>query len=378
MVGSTLLYSSSKEGWLDRAGFFRFSNPVLSVKFYKNRLIINGKVINTDNPLPLIQKFINRRFYVTGFVSYDLKDYTLKTQKKPKKGLKLPLIYLNFYKKFEIFTPPQPDITNLIKKVCYNTPENVFVEKVVRAKRFIEEGDIYQINLSHRIDLEGLFFPLNAFFKLVTVQPAPFMMYIVDRDFRLISGSMELFLKKEGKKLISIPIKGTCPKDQDYRQALLNNPKEKAENLMITDLMRNDIGRVCRDIKVEKLFEVKEYSTLYQMSSTVSGRLERDLTLREILEALFPPGSVTGAPKRRAVEIIEELEDTRRDIYCGATLLIKPDLDFTMSVAIRQMIFKRDFCHLFVGAGIVADSQPEKEYQETLLKAEASLRSLTL
>lgn len=378
MVGSTLLYSNSEEGWLDRAGFFLFSNPTLSVKFFKNRLVTNGKVINTDNPLPLIQRFINKRFYVTGFVSYDLKDYTLKTPKKPKKGLKLPLIYLNFYKKFENFTPSEPDIKNLIKSITHNTPEDSFIQKVVRAKKFIEEGDIYQINLSHRIDIEGLFFPLNTFFRLVSVQPAPFMMCFIDRDFRVISGSMELFLKKEDKKLTSIPIKGTCSKDQDYIQALLNNPKERAENLMITDLMRNDIGKVCRDVKVEKLFEVKEYSTLYQMSSTVCGRLERDLTLKELLEALFPPGSVTGAPKKRAVEIIEELEDTRRDIYCGATLLIKPDLDFTMSVAIRQMIFKKDLCHLFVGAGVVADSQPEKEYQETLLKAEASFRSLTL
>lgn len=378
MVGSTILYSNSEEGWLGRSGFFIFLNPVLSVKFHKNRLVINGRSIKTDNPLPIIQKLVDRGFYITGFISYDFKDYTLRTSKLPKESLKLPLLYLNFYRRFEPFYPTGYTATNLIKRINYNTGRDEFIKKVVAAKKFIEEGDIYQINLSHRIDVEGIFFPLDTFLKLVSVQPTPYMMYLVDKNFRVVSGSMELFLKKEGNRLISTPIKGTCPKDQNYDDALINNTKERAENLMITDLMRNDIGRVCKDVKVERLFEVREYSTLYQMSSTVSGRIDKDLTLRELFEAVFPPGSVTGAPKKRAVEIIELLEDTRRDIYCGATLLIKPDLDFTMSVAIRQMIFKKDRCHIFVGAGIVADSQPAREYDETVLKAEANLRSLTL
>lgn len=124
-------------------------------------------------------------------------------------------------------------------------------------------------------------------------------MYIVDRDFRVISGSMELFLRKESNRLVSMPIKGTCKIEDDYLSCLVNNPKERAENLMITDLMRNDIGMICRDIKVDKLFEVRRYNTLYQMSSTVSGKLDNNITVKDIIEATFPPGSVTGAPKKK-------------------------------------------------------------------------------
>lgn len=378
MLFSTLLYSNTDEGWLGRAGFFLFSKPVLSVKFFKNRLLVNDRVVRTNNPLPIVEKFIKRGFYITGYVSYDFKEHTIKTKYRQKESLKLPLIYLNFYRRFTAFEPKVSNIKNIIKSLTYKTDRESFIKKVEAAKGFIESGDIYQINLSHRIDIDGIFFPLHTFLRLVSVQPTPYMMYLVDRDFRVLSGSMELFLKREKDKLVSIPIKGTCRKDEDYQKTLLNNPKERAENLMITDLMRNDLGRICRDVQVDRLFEVREYDTLYQMSSTVCGRLERDVSLKELLLATFPPGSVTGAPKKRAVELIDTLEDTKRDIYCGATLLINPNLDFTMSVAIRQLIFKRDRCHLYVGAGVVADSDPAKEYEETVLKAEANLLALTL
>lgn len=380
MFASTFIYSNSEEGWLNRIGLFMFNKPIIKVSFYKNRLIINGKTVKTENPLGYIQKYINqRKYYILGYISYDFKDYTLKNIKKvPKENINMPLIYLNFYKGFTQLNIPAVNSKNKIFKKEYRTSKEEFIKKIQSIKEHIEKGDIYQLNLSHRLDLEGIFFPFAVFLKLIEVQPTPYMMYIVDRDFRVISGSMELFLKKENNRLVSMPIKGTCKIEDDYLSCLVNNPKERAENLMITDLMRNDIGMICRDIKVDKLFEVRRYNTLYQMSSTVSGKLDNNITVKDIIEATFPPGSVTGAPKKKSVEIIEKLEDSRRGIYCGATVLIKPDLDFTMSVAIRQIIFKKNRCYIYVGAGIVADSDPYKEYEETILKAEANIRSLTL
>lgn len=381
MIPVTYLYSNSEEGWLEKSGYFYFDRPILKVRYYKNRLLVGDKVINTNNPLPLIQRYLDTgRFYTAGFIAYEYGFSTLNTKKShPKDGKpSLPLIYLNFYRRYHQLEPKSIQHHNLIKRITYTTSEEDFIEKVKKAKSYIESGDIYQINLSHRIEVEGVFIPLSVFFRLSTIQPTPYLMYIVDRDFRLISGSMELFLKKREDKLTTKPIKGTCNIQDDYRKHLLNSPKETAENLMITDLMRNDLGRICRDVKVEKLFEVEKYTTLYQMSSTISGRLDKHTKLKDIIQSTFPPGSVTGAPKKRATEIIEELEDSRRTVYCGATILIKPNQDFTMSVAIRQMIFKKDKCYIHVGAGIVADSQPQMEYQETLLKGEANLLSLTL
>lgn len=381
MILSTYIYSNSEDGWLGQPGYYLFEKPILSIKYYRNRLMVGNRVIRTQDPLPIIQKLLSSgRFYTTGFISYEYGFYTLKNRSNvPKEGIpSIPLIYLNLYRSYREIKPEDIFFKNTIKRILYKTSKESFIEKVKKTKHYIESGDIYQLNLSHRIDVEGILGPLSIFLRLTKLQPTPYMMYIVDKDFRLISGSMELFLKKEKDKLITKPIKGTCDKSKDYREYLLNNKKEIAENLMITDLMRNDLGRICRDVKVEKLFEVDEYTTLYQMSSTITGRLTTESTLKSIIYSTFPPGSITGAPKKRAAQIIDQLEDTRRTAYCGATLLIKPNFDFTMSVAIRQMIFTRDRCYIHVGAGIVADSEPQQEYQETLLKAKANLASLTL
>lgn len=376
-----ILYSDGKEGWFSEEGYFLFENPIFKITYHKNRLILNGKVIKTSRPLDLVQKFIEkRRLYVVGYISYDFKDYTMPNIKtKPKKGnLGLPLLYLKFYKSYKkIPLKYQRNFTN-IKNLIYQTEKDNFIEKVERAKSFIESGDVYQINLSHRIEVEGIFNYISIFQRLTRFQPTPYMMYIRDRDFRLISGSMELFLRKDGDRITTKPIKGTCDRRRDFREFLLNSEKEKAENLMITDLMRNDLGRICRDVRVERLFEVQEYKTLYQMCSIVSGTVNKGISFRDVIVSTFPPGSVTGAPKKRAVEIIDLLEDVKRSVYCGATFLIKPNSDFIMSVAIRQDIFKNGRCYIYVGSGVVSDSDPVREYEETILKAEANLKALTL
>ena len=159
---------------------------------------------------------------------------------------------------------------------------------------------------------------------------------------------------------------------------LIGNPKERAENLMIVDLMRNDLSRVSKigSIKVNKLFEVETYSTLHQMVSEVEGEVRENLSTSDIIRSVFPPGSVTGAPKKRTLEIIDELEPHLRGPYCGAIGIFYPDGDFTLSVGIRILLTQRNKATYYVGGGIVWDSEPEKEYDETILKSKAITKAM--
>jgi len=250
-----------------------------------------------------------------------------------------------------------------------------YLRAVERVKKLIEAGDVYQVNLTVRFDYAfwGDTFRLwRGFYEL---QPVSFAAYLELPSFRILSGSMELFLKKEGKKLTSSPIKGTLGADGDPKK-LLTDQKELSENLMITDMVRNDLASVSKpgSVRVEKLFKVESYKTLHQLVSTVSALTEEDL--EEILKRTFPPASVTGAPKRRAVEIIREIEPHAREIYCGTVGFLKGGGDFSASVAIRTALFLRGRLSYYAGGGIVYDSDPQKEWEEVLLKTEAFERAL--
>jgi anthranilate/para-aminobenzoate synthase component I len=180
------------------------------------------------------------------------------------------------------------------------------------------------------------------------------------------------------------PVKGTSKRDKNLKSdhklklELGKNLKERAENLMIVDLMRNDFSRICKHetVKVNKLFDVKSYKTLHQMESEVTGQLKQNVRLKDIIYNIFPPGSVTGAPKKRSVEIIDELEQHSRGPYCGCAGVFSPDGDFTLCVSIRTVILADNIVNYWAGSGIVYDSDPNKEYKETLLKAEAFLRTI--
>jgi anthranilate/para-aminobenzoate synthase component I len=195
---------------------------------------------------------------------------------------------------------------------------------------------------------------------------------------------MELFLRKTGRKIVTKPIKGTRKKgfsveeDAILKAELISSQKERAENLMIVDLMRNDLGRVCNygTVKVNNLFNIESYATLHQMVSEVEGYLKDEIRIGDIIKSTFPPGSVTGAPKRRAVELIDELEPHVRGPYCGAIGIFYPNGDFTLSVGIRIMLVKKCIGTFWVGGGIVWDSDPEKEFDETLVKARAIQKAL--
>ncbi|ACN98610.1 para-aminobenzoate synthase component 1 (Para-aminobenzoate synthase component I) (ADC synthase) [Sulfurihydrogenibium azorense Az-Fu1] len=380
------LYSNSSDGWLGKQGLFLFNKPVFTLKVYKNRTYLNGRLIKTKKPLKLTESIVKKKkLFAVGFISYDYNDFILSKKSPKKDDTNFPLIYLEFHKNYiEVEKKLKDSFTSKAQKVIFNTTKDDFIKKVNTAKKYIESGDFYQINLSHRIDINGYFNKDTIFFNLINIQPTDYMMLIKNPEFSLISASMELFLEKNGNLIKTKPIKGTVKKtgnpelDEKLKEELKTSQKEKAENLMITDLMRNDLGKIANNIKVDKLFEITQYSTLYQMSSTVSGILKEGLSIDRIIESTFPPGSVTGAPKKRAMEVIEELEDKRRSVYCGATVLIKPNLNFVMSVAIRQILFKKDKAYIYVGSGIVSDSTPEKEWEETLLKAKANLKAIGL
>jgi anthranilate/para-aminobenzoate synthase component I len=195
---------------------------------------------------------------------------------------------------------------------------------------------------------------------------------------------MELFLRKKGDKLTTNPIKGTIKRgkteeiDTILKAKLISSAKERAENLMIVDLMRNDLGRISKigSVKVNKLFEVETFSTLHQMVSEVEGEIHEKITISEIMKNIFPPGSVTGAPKRRTLEVIDELEPHLRGPYCGTIGIFYPNGDFTLSVAIRIMLTQLGKATFFVGGGIVWDSDPKKEFDETILKSEAITKAM--
>jgi len=382
-MGKIYLYSQS-DGWLDREGIFLFDKPVYKLVYKANVTYLNGKKFYI-NPLYLIEKLIKRKkLYGIGYISYDFgKEKVIGKFFPQRDDLNLPYIYMLFFKSFKEKKSIDAFPKSRIKNIIFNTPEKKFISMVNKAKEYIESGDIYQVNLSHRIDLEGEFIPEEIFYNLINIQKTPYLMLIRDINFSIISASMELFLRKNKDILKTKPIKGTrkrgktVEEDKKLAEELLTSDKEIAENLMITDLMRNDLGRLAvkGGVKTTSLFKVEKYETLYQLVSTVEAKIE-DTKLKKIVENTFPPGSVTGAPKKRAMEIIAQLEELKRNVYCGSTVFIKPNMDFVMSVAIRQTILKGNKGYIYVGAGITSGSNPNEEYKETLIKAKANIQAI--
>ncbi|MBZ0165442.1 MAG: anthranilate synthase component I family protein [Candidatus Omnitrophica bacterium] len=249
------------------------------------------------------------------------------------------------------------------------------------ALEHIAAGDIYQVNLSQRFSLPftGDAQSRRLYHLLRGYSPSHFGVYFDGGDYQLISSSPERYLQLRGQKLLTQPMKGTRPRganpeeDQRYREEILHSGKEQSELLMITDLERNDLGRVCEfgSVKVLQQRVIEQYTTVYQAISTVEGTLQADKDCFDILKACFPGGSITGCPKIKAMQIIEELEPTRRSIYTGAFGYISFNGNMDFNIMIRTILATQDHYHVQVGAGIVAESTPEAEYAETLVKAQA-------
>lgn len=265
------------------------------------------------------------------------------------------------------------------------TSREEFCAKVERAQEYIAAGDIYQVNLSHRFEA-----PVSAGFDafrfhetLREQSPAPFAAFLSLGDREIASSSPELFLGISGDTIRTRPIKGTRPRfrdrelDEKSAYDLLTSSKEVAELIMITDLERNDLGQICEfgSVEATELLKLERFAQVFHLVSTVSGTLRPEVGPVEALRACFPGGSITGAPKKRAREIIEELESVSRGVYTGAIGCLGFNGECLFSIAIRTAVREGDLLHFHVGAGIVADSDPEMEWEETLHKAEGILRA---
>jgi para-aminobenzoate synthetase component 1 len=262
------------------------------------------------------------------------------------------------------------------------SPQN-YLQKVRRAKAHIEAGDIYQVNLTQRFTARAMVDPLTLYLRLRRSNPSDFGACLIYPDRALLSCSPELFLSVNDGQVLTRPIKGTAPRDlsrisDDERVAnLLNSEKDRAELNMIIDLLRNDLGRVCEygSIRVINNAEVERHPTVLHLVATIEGRLRDRASLVDLLRATFPGGSVTGCPKIRAMQIIRELEDYPRDVYCGSIGYIGLDGRMVLSVAIRTMLMEAGKVYVYAGGAITADSDPRAEYRETLAKAAGMLRA---
>ncbi len=267
-----------------------------------------------------------------------------------------------------------------------NFTHQEYVKAVDKARQYIIAGDIFEVNLSQRFEAELSITPYDLYKRLRQINPAPFACYLGFDGVSVVSASPERFLRLQGDWVETRPIKGTRRRgktpqeDEVLANELLNSPKDRAENIMIVDLERNDLGRVCRygTVRVTELAILEVFPTVFHLTSTVTGRLSEDRNGVDLLKAAFPGGSITGAPKVRAMEIIDELEPTRRSVYTGSIGYLGFNGDLDLNIAIRTFLVKGKRAYFQVGGAVVYDSDPENEYQETLDKARALIETLNI
>ncbi|MBM4275146.1 MAG: aminodeoxychorismate synthase component I [Deltaproteobacteria bacterium] len=347
-----------------------------------------------------------------GFLAYDLKNHLERLPTDAVDDLGLPELVMAFPRRLVVHDRRQGDFWEI--RVLYEdrqgrlhssagdwpaaTPDNLgtyqvgplhsnftreaYIQAVARIREYIKNGDVYQVNLSQRFS-----FPLNGeayrlFLNLFGLNPAPFYAYLNCGDFQILSTSMERFLFQQGDYLETRPIKGTRPRgrtpeeDLVLRRELVGSLKDDAELSMIVDLLRNDLGKVCqgRTVQVKEHKRLEAYQNVYHLVSIVTGKLRPEATQVDILRATFPGGSITGCPKIRAMEIIDELEPQERHVYCGAMGYLGLHRNLDLNVAIRTAVISRGRAHFSVGGGVVYDSDEADEYEETLHKGRTLFR----
>ena len=325
-----------------------------------------------------------------GYLAYDLKGLMEEVPACAKDDLLLPDLYLAFYESFRRFESCHEPGNGVAASAAGLAemdalPSNMttaeYLSAVGRALDYIRAGDIYQVNLSRRFSSPLAGDPFSAYLELRAVNPAPFAAYLNFPEVQVLSASPERFLKFDAaSRLVETrPIKGTRPRGQtleeDERLAaeLLASEKDRAENVMIVDLERNDLGRVAEigSVEVTGLFELESFATVHHLTSTIVARLKEDVDCVGLVRASFPGGSITGAPKIRAMEIIDELEPTARGVYTGSIGYFGFDGSLDLNIAIRTIVVRDGRAYFQAGGGIVADSDPWAEHEETLQKARA-------
>ncbi|MAJ86106.1 MAG: anthranilate synthase component I [Candidatus Pelagibacter sp.] len=387
---------------------------------YLNKLISNFK-IDIPRQLPSMASML------VGYFSYDIIRYIEKIPNKCKDNLKIPdvrlsrpknlVIYDNLKKKiyyieniysdtkikdykdtyetilnkfysFENFEriklPDQFTFKpnkNLIKS---NTTKEKFKYLVNKAKKLIKSGDIFQVVLSQRFERRINKKPIEIYNHLRKSNPSPFMFYFNYDDFKILGSSPEILVRLRKNEITIRPIAGTRPRgknkkdDKKYETSLLKDKKEIAEHLMLLDLGRNDVGKVAKvnTVKVTEKFKVEKYSHVMHIVSNVVGKFNNRFSIFETLLSGFPAGTVSGAPKIRAMEIIDELEKNKRKLYAGGIGYFTPNNEFDTCIALRTAVIKKNKFYVQAGAGIVADSKPSSEYTETVNKAKALMKAV--
>lgn len=325
-----------------------------------------------------IEQRLSQGFYVAGYFSYEL-GYALEERLLGCGADGFPLIHVGVYKR------PRRSKDRVshegrggeIKNIRFNLTKRRYGEHIDRIRSYLSAGDVYQITYCLKLlfDFKGSAFHLYR--RLFRVQPVPYAVYLRTDSHSIVSLSPEMFLYKKDNFIMSKPMKGTWPRAGGVfrnvvaRHQFSRDEKNRAENIMITDLLRNDLGRIGKNIRVLKLCEVTAYQTLFQMTSTVAANIDRHISLYHLFKSLFPSGSVTGAPKIRAMEIIRELESEPRRIYTGTIGYVTPQKDFFFNIPIRTALIHRATGRgeMGIGGGIVWDSTAEGEWAEGLLKA---------
>ncbi len=287
------------------------------------------------------------------------------------------------------FSHPQPAPIStpfrLQNKLLANFSQSGYQQAFQRIQDYIVAGDCYQVNLAQRFTAPAQGDPWSLYLRLRQQNPAPFAAFFNTPQAQVLSSSPERFLSLRNGQVETKPIKGTRPRclddaqqDAAIGQALLTSAKDRAENLMIVDLLRNDLSKVCAlgSVRVPHLCALERFARVHHLVSTVTGQLRPEHSAVELLRACFPGGSITGAPKRRAMQIIEELEPQRRGLYCGSLGYLGFDGNMDLNIAIRTLIYAQQQLSFAVGGGIVADSQADAEYAETFAKAAAIFQAV--
>ena len=337
-----------------------------------------------------------------GYFGYDLKHFVEKLPSRAMDDLGLPDCWFGFYDNLLVFDHTKKEVWEVVggqsscqmsnqhwtnssaRDLHSNFTRESYRTAILRAKQYIAAGDIYQVNLSQRFQCAVDASPTELYRALRESNPSPYCVYLDIGEAQILSSSPECFLNIRDRRIVTRPIKGTRPRgispEEDARIAaeLLASAKDNAELVMITDLERSDLGRVCEfgSVHVSELVRVETYATVHHLVSTVEGRLRNDVSSVDCVRACFPGGSITGAPKIRAMEIIDELEPPARGVYTGAIGFLGYNGPAHLNVAIRTVVQQGRELTFHAGGGIVADSDPDAEYNETLVKAQGILNAI--
>jgi para-aminobenzoate synthetase component I len=398
--------------WANRFNIFCFlDNQDYSIQPQRYECLLAAGAVETvsSGELKDLDAFLSRKSWAFGHLSYELKNQLHHFPATREDKIGFPP-YFFFAPKYlvqlresevlieaddcdEVYKSILDSGSDPAAPISVNIQQGLskeqYIRKIEKLRKHIARGDCYEINFCQEFFAEGAGIdPVDVFERLVSVSPNPFSaLYRLD-DRYLICASPERFITKKGGRIFSQPMKGTSKrdltdavKDEMLKSELQQSAKERSENVMVVDMVRNDLARVCREgsVKVDELFGVYSYPQVHQMISTITGELDERVKFTDIIRATFPMGSMTGAPKYRVMELIDQYEESARGIFSGSVGYISPENDFDFNVVIRSIMYNASTKYLSyqLGSGITFYSDPEKEWEECLLKGEAIKKVLT-